>query len=173
MSAATWAPTSCPTLPTRCKSGGCHHGSTPTLPSFLFPFVSNVFPLCSFLSLRCTGCEAVLCGIEEQVSRANQYRESQLKVKIQVETEVSGFSTTSGKTKSCLDLTSLYCLASRAGLQPAEDAKGQCRLAIVWPRPCRRSVQPGCGSAGGAAGPSLLSGTTATRQKELQGERVS
>uniref|UniRef100_A0A3B3ZJB2 PCI domain-containing protein n=1 Tax=Periophthalmus magnuspinnatus TaxID=409849 RepID=A0A3B3ZJB2_9GOBI len=37
----------------------------------------------------CTGCEAVLCGIEEQVSRANQYRESQLKVKVQVETEVS------------------------------------------------------------------------------------
>ncbi|KAM8847588.1 COP9 signalosome complex subunit 7a isoform 1-T1 [Synchiropus picturatus] len=35
----------------------------------------------------CTGCEAVLCGIEEQVSRANQYRESQLKVKVQVETE--------------------------------------------------------------------------------------
>lgn len=40
-------------------------------------------------SLRCAGCEAVLCGIEEQVSRANQYRESQLKVKVQVETEVS------------------------------------------------------------------------------------
>jgi len=38
--------------------------------------------------LRCAGCEAVLCGIEEQVSRANQYRESQLKVKVQVETEV-------------------------------------------------------------------------------------
>lgn len=31
----------------------------------------------------------MLCGIEEQVSRANQYRESQLKVKVQVETEVS------------------------------------------------------------------------------------
>uniref|UniRef100_A0A672MF07 COP9 signalosome subunit 7B n=1 Tax=Sinocyclocheilus grahami TaxID=75366 RepID=A0A672MF07_SINGR len=39
----------------------------------------------------CAGCEAVLCGIEEQVSRANQYRESQLKVKVQVETEVSFF----------------------------------------------------------------------------------
>lgn len=46
----------------------------------------NLPPLCS---CRCTGCEAVLCGIEEQVSRANQYRESQLKVKVQVETEVS------------------------------------------------------------------------------------
>lgn len=44
---------------------------------------------CLFDSVRCAGCEAVLCGIEEQVSRANQYRESQLKVKVQVETEVS------------------------------------------------------------------------------------
>ncbi|XP_061919831.1 COP9 signalosome complex subunit 7a isoform X2 [Entelurus aequoreus] len=42
----------------------------------------------------CTGCEAVLCGIEEQVSRANQYRESQLKVKVQVETEVSNLQKT-------------------------------------------------------------------------------
>lgn len=52
----------------------------------------SVFPLqfrlCFSLCFRCTGCEAVLCGIEEQVSRANQYRESQLKVKVQVETEV-------------------------------------------------------------------------------------
>lgn len=44
--------------------------------------------VCLSVSLRCAGCEAVLCGIEEQVSRANQYRESQLKVKVQVETEV-------------------------------------------------------------------------------------
>ncbi|KAG5856250.1 hypothetical protein ANANG_G00006050 [Anguilla anguilla] len=42
----------------------------------------------------CSGCEAVLCGIEEQVSRANQYRESQLKVKVQVETEVSNLQKT-------------------------------------------------------------------------------
>ncbi|XP_008429597.1 COP9 signalosome complex subunit 7a [Poecilia reticulata] len=42
----------------------------------------------------CTGCEAVLCGIEEQVSRANQYRENQLKVKVQVETEVSNLQKT-------------------------------------------------------------------------------
>ncbi|XP_034030349.1 COP9 signalosome complex subunit 7a isoform X1 [Thalassophryne amazonica] len=42
----------------------------------------------------CAGCEAVLCGIEEQVSRANQYRESQLKVKVQVETEVSNLQKT-------------------------------------------------------------------------------
>ncbi|XP_018973557.1 COP9 signalosome complex subunit 7a-like isoform X2 [Cyprinus carpio] len=42
----------------------------------------------------CTGCEAVLCGIEEQVSRANQYRENQLKIKVQVETEVSNLQKT-------------------------------------------------------------------------------
>ncbi|XP_031647756.1 COP9 signalosome complex subunit 7a isoform X2 [Oncorhynchus kisutch] len=42
----------------------------------------------------CSGCEAVLCGIEEQVTRANQYRESQLKVKVQVETEVSNLQKT-------------------------------------------------------------------------------
>ncbi|XP_033896398.1 COP9 signalosome complex subunit 7a isoform X1 [Acipenser ruthenus] len=35
----------------------------------------------------CSGCEAVLAGIEEQVMRANQYREHQLKVKQQVENE--------------------------------------------------------------------------------------
>lgn len=58
--------------------------------SFFHRFLSFWLP--PFLPLRCTGCEAVLCGIEEQVSRANQYRESQLKVKIQVETEVSRFS---------------------------------------------------------------------------------
>lgn len=61
--------------------------------NYLFPQFTIYLPPClSFLSLRCTGCEAVLCGIEEQVSRANQYRESQLKVKVQVETEVSASS---------------------------------------------------------------------------------
>uniref|UniRef100_A0A8C4E1K0 PCI domain-containing protein n=1 Tax=Dicentrarchus labrax TaxID=13489 RepID=A0A8C4E1K0_DICLA len=48
----------------------------------------------SCLNYLCTGCEAVLCGIEEQVTRANQYRESQLKVKVQVETEVSNLQKT-------------------------------------------------------------------------------
>ncbi|XP_028665748.1 COP9 signalosome complex subunit 7a [Erpetoichthys calabaricus] len=42
----------------------------------------------------CSGCEAVLAGIEEQVTRANQYREQQLKVKQQVETEVSNLQKT-------------------------------------------------------------------------------
>lgn len=60
--------------------------------NYLFSVLFALFlPFLASLSARCTGCEAVLCGIEEQVSRANQYRESQLKVKIQVETEVSPF----------------------------------------------------------------------------------
>ena len=59
--------------------------SQPSFPPSLPPCLPPCLPAC----LRCSGCEAVLCGIEEQVTRANQYRESQLKVKVQVETEVS------------------------------------------------------------------------------------
>lgn len=35
------------------------------------------------------GCEVVLSGIEEQVSRANQHKEQQLGLKQQIESEVS------------------------------------------------------------------------------------
>ena len=42
-------------------------------------------------SHRCLGCEAVLSGIEEQVSRANQHKEQQLGLKQQIESEVSGW----------------------------------------------------------------------------------
>lgn len=41
---------------------------------------------------RCQGCEVVLSGIEEQVSRANQHKEQQLALKQQIESEVSGYS---------------------------------------------------------------------------------
>uniref|UniRef100_A0A8C5TYH4 COP9 signalosome subunit 7A n=1 Tax=Malurus cyaneus samueli TaxID=2593467 RepID=A0A8C5TYH4_9PASS len=37
----------------------------------------------------CQGCEVVLSGIEEQVSRANQHKEQQLALKQQIESEVS------------------------------------------------------------------------------------
>lgn len=37
----------------------------------------------------CNGCDAVLAGIEDQIGRADQYKEHQLKVKHQVENEVS------------------------------------------------------------------------------------
>lgn len=38
---------------------------------------------------RCVGCEVVLSGIEEQVSRANLHKEQQLGLKQQIESEVS------------------------------------------------------------------------------------
>lgn len=49
---------------------------------------------CSVVCLlsRCQGCEVVLSGIEEQVSRANQHKEQQLALKQQIESEVSGCS---------------------------------------------------------------------------------
>ena len=40
---------------------------------------------------RCSGCEVVLQGIESQISKANQYKETQTKLKQQVETDVSTY----------------------------------------------------------------------------------
>lgn len=90
---AAWAvisaPTSSQTSSTRFRSG-LYHLRVCTNLSFMPQLSVTLNPLqIFFFCPRCTGCEAVLCGIEEQVSRANQYRESQLKVKVQVETEVS------------------------------------------------------------------------------------
>ncbi|NXL24363.1 CSN7A protein, partial [Setophaga kirtlandii] len=42
----------------------------------------------------CQGCEAVLSGIEEQVSRANQHKEQQLALKQQIESEVANLKKT-------------------------------------------------------------------------------
>ncbi|KAM4819689.1 COP9 signalosome complex subunit 7a isoform 3-T3 [Thomomys bottae] len=42
----------------------------------------------------CRGCEAVLSGIEEQVSRANQHKEQQLGLKQQIESEVANLKKT-------------------------------------------------------------------------------
>lgn len=41
-----------------------------------------------FVSCRCDGCEAVLLGIEQQVLRANQYKENHHRTQQQVEMEV-------------------------------------------------------------------------------------
>ncbi|XP_059815276.1 LOW QUALITY PROTEIN: COP9 signalosome complex subunit 7a-like, partial [Hypanus sabinus] len=50
----------------------------------------------------CNGCEAVLSGIEDQISRADQYREHQLQLRHQIETEVLNLrktlKTTAGST---------------------------------------------------------------------------
>lgn len=40
------------------------------------------------LLCRCDGCEAVLLGIEQQVLRANQYKENHSRTQQQVEAEV-------------------------------------------------------------------------------------
>ncbi|XP_009637480.1 COP9 signalosome complex subunit 7a [Egretta garzetta] len=42
----------------------------------------------------CQGCEVVLSGIEEQVSRANQHKEQQLALKQQIESEVANLKKT-------------------------------------------------------------------------------
>lgn len=42
----------------------------------------------------CVGCEVVLSGIEEQVSRANQHKEQQLGLKQQIESEVANLKKT-------------------------------------------------------------------------------
>ncbi|XP_070822919.1 COP9 signalosome complex subunit 7a [Chaetodon auriga] len=68
----------------------------------------------------CTGCEAVLCGIEEQVSRANQYRESQLKVKVQVETEVSNLQKTLKASAASPSSGPAGTASNQDGDQPAE-----------------------------------------------------
>lgn len=41
-----------------------------------------------YLLCRCDGCEAVLLGIEQQVLRANQYKENHSRTQQQVEAEV-------------------------------------------------------------------------------------
>lgn len=69
----------------------------PVAVAFLIAHVSFIqccvnYKACSVpcLLCRCQGCEVVLSGIEEQVSRANQHKEQQLALKQQIESEVSG-----------------------------------------------------------------------------------
>ena len=41
-----------------------------------------------FTCFRCSGCEAVLQGIESQISKANQNKENNLKMKQKIDIEV-------------------------------------------------------------------------------------
>ncbi|XP_033896403.1 COP9 signalosome complex subunit 7a isoform X2 [Acipenser ruthenus] len=75
----------------------------------------------------CSGCEAVLAGIEEQVMRANQYREHQLKVKQQVENEVSNLQKTLKASSSNSSSTSSSGPASAAANQDPEQQAGEPR----------------------------------------------
>ncbi|XP_006751922.2 COP9 signalosome complex subunit 7b-like, partial [Leptonychotes weddellii] len=47
-----------------------------------------------YLRCRCDGCEAVLLGIEQQVLRANQYKENHSRTQQQVEAEVTNIKKT-------------------------------------------------------------------------------
>ena len=51
----------------------------------------SIFYEVSHFFSRCAGCETVLSGIEEQVVKANSYKEQQNRLKANVETEVSSF----------------------------------------------------------------------------------
>ncbi|XP_029471030.1 COP9 signalosome complex subunit 7b isoform X1 [Rhinatrema bivittatum] len=50
--------------------------------------------------IRCDGCEAVLVGIEQQVLRANQYKENHNRTQQQIETEVTNIKKTLKATAS-------------------------------------------------------------------------
>lgn len=53
-----------------------------------------------YLLYRCDGCEAVLLGIEQQVLRANQYKENHSRTQQQVEAEVTNIKKTLKATAS-------------------------------------------------------------------------
>lgn len=60
---------------------------------------------------RCDGCEAVLLGIEQQVLRANQYKENHHRTQQQVEAEVRRAQAFVPLLRACLG-TSVQCLCS-------------------------------------------------------------
>lgn len=64
-------------------------------------------------SHRCVGCEVVLSGIEEQVSRANQHKEQQLGLKQQIESEVS--------RQDEMDFSSPAWAGAATGLRPTDE----------------------------------------------------
>uniref|UniRef100_A0A2K6S7S3 COP9 signalosome subunit 7A n=1 Tax=Saimiri boliviensis boliviensis TaxID=39432 RepID=A0A2K6S7S3_SAIBB len=61
--------------------------STEVLNKHLLCFWSEWQLACCSAGVQCVGCEVVLSGIEEQVSRANQHKEQQLGLKQQIESE--------------------------------------------------------------------------------------
>lgn len=57
-----------------------------------------------FFHCRCDGCEAVLLGIEQQVLRANQYKENHHRTQQQVEAEVKRKGAFVPLLRVCLEL---------------------------------------------------------------------
>ncbi|CAJ0930538.1 unnamed protein product [Ranitomeya imitator] len=64
---------------------------------------------------RCDGCEAVLMGIEQQVLRANQYKENHIRTQQQIETEVTNIKKTLKATASSTAQDTDQHLAEREG----------------------------------------------------------
>lgn len=62
-----------------------------------------------FSHCRCDGCEAVLLGIEQQVLRANQYKENHHRTQQQVEAEVKKNGAFVPLLRMCVGI-SLQCL---------------------------------------------------------------
>lgn len=62
--------------------------------------VKTLHEWAGYLHCRCDGCEAVLLGIEQQVLRANQYKENHSRTQQQVEAEVTNIKKTLKATAS-------------------------------------------------------------------------
>uniref|UniRef100_UPI00398F82EC COP9 signalosome complex subunit 7a isoform X1 n=2 Tax=Pristiophorus japonicus TaxID=55135 RepID=UPI00398F82EC len=71
----------------------------------------------------CNGCEAVLAGIEDQIGRADQYKEHQVKVKQQVENEVLNLKKTLKATTGATAQESEQHVMETRDPAPAQDLR--------------------------------------------------
>uniref|UniRef100_A0A8C5WGI0 PCI domain-containing protein n=1 Tax=Leptobrachium leishanense TaxID=445787 RepID=A0A8C5WGI0_9ANUR len=79
----------------------------------------------------CDGCEAVLMGIEQQVLRANQYKETHNRTQQQIETEVSNIKKTLKATASSSAQDTDQHLAEREGPPLAEQRQPTKKMSKV------------------------------------------
>ncbi|XP_078524303.1 COP9 signalosome complex subunit 7b isoform X2 [Lissotriton helveticus] len=79
----------------------------------------------------CDGCEAVLSGIEQQVMRANQFKESHLRTQQHVETEVTNIRKTLKATTSATAQDLDQHLADRDGPSLSEQRQPTKKMSKV------------------------------------------
>ncbi|KAM9317276.1 COP9 signalosome complex subunit 7b [Gastrophryne carolinensis] len=79
----------------------------------------------------CDGCEAVLMGIEQQVLRANQYKENHIRTQQQIETEVTNIKKTLKATASSTAQDTDQHLAEREGPPLAEQRQPTKKMSKV------------------------------------------
>ncbi|CAH2248114.1 intestinal-type alkaline phosphatase-like [Pelobates cultripes] len=79
----------------------------------------------------CDGCEAVLMGIEQQVLRANQYKENHIRTQQQIETEVTNIKKTLKATASSSAQDTDQHLAEREGPPLAEQRQPTKKMSKV------------------------------------------